>query len=148
MITRPEYQDTLFLFNDNQEQFVAFLNYLRQPYNRALAAQACTAGGGNAVIRPYQCKQPPRAAGIPTGRAGHGYQYLPEALPYLQLAAQRIQALLATGRYRYLAYSAAADGYSLGTTIFAPSPAVKDYIVQLIYYCAQWANQQANYGRY
>ena len=32
-----------------------------------LAGAGCAPGGGNAIIRPYQCKTPPRAAGIPTG---------------------------------------------------------------------------------
>jgi hypothetical protein len=130
MIKRPEYQDVLFLFNDNQEQFLDFLDYLNNPSMGKF--YGCQAGGGNAIIRPYQCVNPPRAAGIPTGVNGEGYTSLHEAKPYIDAAFERIKRLLSTGLYRKLMYSAAEDGRSLGTSIFAPSDEIKEYIVNKI----------------
>lgn len=70
MIEQSEYDDALFIFNDNQEQF---LDYLK---SAAPGSTGCTAGMNNAVIRPYQCLNPPRAAGVPTGSNGEGYSGL------------------------------------------------------------------------
>ena len=69
MITRPEYADALFVFNDNEEQFRAFQ---RDPTGGA----GLSPGGGNATVRPYRGADPPRAAGIPTGQGGQGYARL------------------------------------------------------------------------
>ena len=52
MIKQKEYSDVLFIFNDNEDAFLS---------------ESCKKGAGNAVIRPYKCKDPPRSAGIPTG---------------------------------------------------------------------------------
>lgn len=123
MIQRPEYKDVLFLFNDNQEQFIAFIN--RNP-------GACSAGNGNAAIRPYQCSKFPRAAGIPTGSLGVGYQTLEQANPFIDDAILYIRRLLKTGRYKKIAYSADADGRSLGVSIYSPVDSVKEYIVNQI----------------
>lgn len=129
MITRPEYADTLFIFNDNEQQFQAFAQYLTMGANKTLA---CGVGGGNATIRPYQCQNPPRAAGIPTGSSGLGYTNLITAKPQIDAAIKYIRDLLATGHYKRVAYSAANDGRTLGTAIFAPSPDIKEYIVKSI----------------
>ena len=121
MITRPEYADALFVFNDNESQF-------RAHQGHAAGGSSCHAGGGNAVIRPYQCQDPPRAAGIPTGDA-QGY---PELTDHVRAtvddALAAIASLLATGRYRQVLYSATADG-GLGTGIFQVGDDVKRYIV-------------------
>lgn len=121
MLRRSKYQDVLFVFNDNQEQFEAFHNG-----NQELAGKP---GGGNAIIRPYQYTDPPRAAGIPTGSNSKGYQNLETAKPYIDKAINSIQELIITGRYKRLAYSCEEDGRTLGTSIFAPSDEVKEYIV-------------------
>ena len=129
MIQQPQYNDVLFLFNDNEHQFLEFYN------NRALDTKpvaACSIGGGNAIIRPYQCTTPPRAAGIPTGDKV-GYQTLEESQVFIDAAFEYIAALLMTGRYQRVAYSAAEDGRSLGAAIFSPSEEVKQYIVNKIY---------------
>ncbi len=127
MINQPEYEDVLFLFNDNEEQFLAYINNINN-----LPVQACTIGGGNAVIRPYQCERQPRAAGIPTGKNGVGYKNLSEARIIIDKAFIHIAELLRTGRYRRVVYSAGSDGRTLGTSIFSPSPEIKEYIVQNI----------------
>lgn len=121
MIQQPEYQDVLFLFNDNQEQFVDFL----------LSRSACMSGGGNAVIRPYQCINPPRAAGIPTGSSGRGYQDLRTGQQYIDEAFEVIKRLLSTGKYKTVMYSGDKDG-RLGASIFSPSSEVIDYITNKI----------------
>ena len=63
MITRPEYDDALFVFNDNEEEFLAF----KSNKQRTPDSPGCQDGGGNAGIRHYRCVDPPRAAGVPTG---------------------------------------------------------------------------------
>lgn len=123
MIQQDKYEDVLFLFNDNQEQFLAFLN--GQP-------QGCSSGGGNAIIRPYQCKRTSKAAGIPTGVNGRGYTNLEQAKPYIDLAFERIIKLLNTGNYRRVMYSSSNDGRSLGVSIYSPSESIKQYIVNKI----------------
>jgi hypothetical protein len=124
MVEQPEYGDVLFVFNDNEEQFRAFLS---DPTSRS----GCAPGGGNAVIRPWRCTDPPRAAGIPTGMlASGGYRALtPEAKRAIDDALALIDELLATGRYRRLAYSAADASGTLGTGIFAVARDVAEYIV-------------------
>ena len=58
MITQDHYEDALFVFNDNKAQYKA-----HRDRPKDLAGAGCAPGGGNAIIRPYQCKTPPRAAG-------------------------------------------------------------------------------------
>ncbi len=69
MLNQPEYERTLFIFNDNEEQFDAFVNGQSSGFSR---------GGGNAAIRPFRKLTPPRAAGVPTGKSGRGYSSLDE----------------------------------------------------------------------
>lgn len=125
MIKRPEYNDILFLFNDNESQFAQFINSLGKPTK---PPGACSVGGGNAIIRPYQCLNPPRAAGIPTGDNAGGYNTLTRSKQFIDNAFVYIQQLLQTGRYKRIAYSASEDG-TLGTHIFSPSQEVKQYIL-------------------
>ena len=60
MIRQQEYADALFVFNDNEEQF-------RAHRDDPDGAFGCAAGGGNAIIRPHQCKNPPQAIGDVAG---------------------------------------------------------------------------------
>jgi hypothetical protein len=123
MIAQPEYADALFVFNDNEEQFRAFQ---RDPHNTA----GLSPGGGNATIRPYRGADPPRAAGIPTGRAGQGYATLSaDARQAIDDALAVIAELLAGGAYQRVVYSAANDEGDLGTGIFEVGDDVKRYIV-------------------
>ena len=66
MIQQPQFARSLFVFNDNESQFLAF--HEGEP-------SGLSAGGGNAIIRPYQESKPQRAAGVPTGDHG-GYSEL------------------------------------------------------------------------
>lgn len=121
MIERPEYADSLFVFNDNETSWRG---------HRAGGYGNCHKGGGNAVIRPYQCVTPPRAVGIPTGDKGAGYTSLTASvLDVLGTAVEVVRGLLATGRYKRLIYSAADESGDLGTGIFEVHPDVRRYIV-------------------
>ena len=78
---------------------------------------------------PYQCDDPPRAAGIPTGDAG-GYPRLTDgARAAVDDAVAAIRSLVASGRYQRVIYSAADDSGALGTGIFVVGDDVKRYIV-------------------
>jgi hypothetical protein len=114
MIKQPKYKNSLFIFNDNEEQFLS---------------QSCLQGGGNAIIRPYQCEDPPRCTGIPTGKMGKGYLSLsPEILVIINTSLDKIKLLLKTGRYKEVIYSSDKIG-GLGTGIFIVGDDVKNYIV-------------------
>jgi hypothetical protein len=123
MLTRPENDGALFVFNDNESQFRA---YRADPAGGA----GCSPGGGNAVIRPYRCHQPPRAAGIPTGD-GNGYARLDEhATAVIDEAVSVVADLIGTGRYERVFYSADATAPDLlGTGIFAVGDDVRRYVV-------------------
>lgn len=123
MITQAEFDDALFVFNDNESQFRAFRR-------DASGGAGCSPGGGNAVIRPYRCQHPPRAAGVPTGDGG-GYAHLDEhATSVIDDAIALVADLLTTGRYRRVFYSADAhDPDLLGTGIFHVGDDVRRYVV-------------------
>ncbi len=121
MIEQEQYERTLFVFNDNEEQFDAFQNG-----DKSLG---CSVGGGNGVIRPYQCRDPPKAIGVPTGSRGVGYTALAgHAKTKIDQAIASIRALVETGNYDTVLFSQAARGRTLGAGIFQVSQEVKDYI--------------------
>jgi hypothetical protein len=122
MIRQPHHDRALFIFNDNEEQF-------RAHRDDPCGGAGCSEGGGNAVIRPYQCTDPPRAAGIPTGSRGRGYSALTAGVQeVIDDALFVIGGLRASGRYDRAYYSAADDRGSLGTGIFQVADEVKEYI--------------------
>ncbi|MCU0282750.1 MAG: hypothetical protein MUD13_02485 [Candidatus Nanopelagicales bacterium] len=124
MIEQAAYDDALFVFNDNEGQFRAFR---RDPTGGA----GCSAGGGNAAIRPFRCQDPPRAAGIPTGDLGGYPQLDAHARAVIDEALAVVAELVATGRYRRLFYSASPeDPDLLGTGIFEVGPDVRRHIVE------------------
>ena len=87
------------------------------------------AGGGNAAIRPLRGEDPPRAAGVPTGRDRRGYQNLDgptKAVINQSLAV--IQELVNTGRYKRLIFSKDKELDTLGTELYGPVDEVKQYI--------------------
>ena len=124
MINRPEYARSLFVFNDNEAQFIAF---------HKGGADGLLAGGGNATIRPYQGHSPIRAAGTPTGTAGCGYTELNHNVRALiDDAIAHIRRLLATGNYDQVIFSYDSKKKTLGTKIYSPADEVKNYIYQAI----------------
>jgi len=123
MIERPEYAHSLFIFNDNEMQFMAFHTGHEAGF---------TAGGGNAAIRPYQGHSPVRAAGIPTGEKS-GYQHLDlNVRALIDDAMAHIQRLLNSGHYGEVIFSYDAASDTLGTDIFHVADEVKSYILQNI----------------
>ena len=123
MIDRPEYARSLFIFNDNEMQFIAFHTGHDAGF---------TAGGGNAAIRPYQGHSPIRAAGIPTGEKS-GYQQLDlNVRALVDDAMAHIQRLLRSGNYDEVIFSYDATNDTLGTGIFHVADEVKNYIFQNI----------------
>jgi hypothetical protein len=123
MIERPEYARSLFIFNDNEAQFIAF---------HTGHAAGLSAGGGNAAIRPYQGHSPIRAAGIPTGNHG-GYQKLDKNVRALvDDAIAHIQRLLDTGNYDQVIFSYDPKQKTNGTGNFQVADEVKNYIYESI----------------
>jgi hypothetical protein len=121
MIEQLQYREVLFIFNDNEVQFKIH----RQNPN---ATEGCSAGGGNAIIRPYQCLNPPRAAGIPTGP---DYITLtPDAKNNIDDAINMIKSIVARQHYKRIMYNSSEPDGRLGTRIFVVGDDVKDYIVR------------------
>jgi hypothetical protein len=122
MINQPEFARALFIFNDNEEQFDAYL---------AGQTSGFSAGGGNAAIRPLRKLVPPRAAGIPTGKRGRGYSALDVTTKAkIDEALAVVDALLKTGDYDQIVVSTSKEDETLGTGIFVVAPEVCDYIFQ------------------
>ena len=120
MMIQEEYQNALFVFNDNEQQYKAHRD-------DPASIEGCMAGGGNAIIRPYQCEAKPRAAGIPTGPNYHSLT--PEVKQIVDEAIAAIRDIVLKNGYNQIFYSANAEG-KLGTHIFAPGDDVKTYILQ------------------
>ena len=120
MSNQPEFDRALFVFNDNEEQFDAFVEGKPSGF---------TAGGGNAAIRPLRKLSPPRAAGVPTGKHGRGYSVLDTpAKAKIDEALAVIKALLKTGDYDQVVIPESKDGNTLGTGTFQVAPEVRDHI--------------------
>jgi hypothetical protein len=144
MIEQPEYQATLFVFNDNEEQFLAHFLAADNPFGAAalginslpssVGGDPCSAGGGNAAIRPYQCAPHRRAVGIPTGdyrpKSPHYKGYLSldaHVQQMIDYSISQIGAMLATSRFTSLAFSYNPET-KLGGRIFNTAQVVRDYI--------------------
>lgn len=134
MIKKPDYAKSLFIFNDNQEQFLEFVDNKDPGFE----------GGGNANIRPYQGDSPPRAMGIPTGTLTpyKGYQELDDnAKKNIDRSIRRLKKLLLSGNYNQVIISGdKVNKKTLGTGIFEVNEDVKDYIVQQVREAVKLAN--------
>ena len=137
MIRQPQHARTLFVFNDNEEQFFEHFHG---------GAHVCMSGGGNAVIRPWQCSAEPRATGVPTGTYETGIHYCGYSWLDARVrgaigdACAQIERLLASGRFDTLAFSWD-DETKLGGRIFTTAQPVRDFIVEQLLATA------ARYGR-
>ena len=118
MINQKDYKNSLFIFNDNEEDH-----------------STPNKGGGNATIRPYnkygyQARglPQPRSAGISTGTLGKGYISLSDDVKsYIDGCVREIKDLLRRHQYDSIYFSI--DGNEeLGTGIFKVDKKVKEYI--------------------
>lgn len=124
MRQQAEFARALFVFNDNEEQFVAFER--GEP-------SGVSAGGGNAGIRSWRGETPPRAAGIPTGRGGQGYANLDDHVgTVLCRALGIVHDLVDTGHYDTLVFSRHETQEMLGVNIYSPHPDVCRLVYQAL----------------
>jgi len=122
MVKQLQFARALFIFNDNEEQFDAYV---------AGEASGFTAGGGNAAIRPLRRPSPPRAAGVPTGKHGRGYSSLDaQTKTKIDQALTIIRDLVKSGNYDQIVIPESKKGNTLGTGIFVVAPEVRDYIFE------------------
>jgi len=121
MCQQSEHEKSLFIFNDNEEQFRAFVRGDSLGFSE---------GGGNAKIRPLRGLKPPRSAGVPTGTLnGGGYLRLDEATKkVINESLTVIQELLNSGVYERMIFSKDKSSPTLGTGIFLVAEDVKKYI--------------------
>ncbi len=120
MRMQPDHASTLFIFNDNEEQFNAYLNGM---------ASGFTAGAGNAIARPWRLLSPPQSAGIPTGKKGKGYASLDaQTKTTIDQSLQVIKDLITTGNYSQMVFSADSTLTTLGKATFEVSAEVCEYI--------------------
>ena len=120
MSRQAEHEKTLFIFNDNEEQFRAFVRGDSLGFSE---------GDGNAGIRPLRGLKPPRAAGVPTGSRGGGYSRLDESTKkVIDESLSVIQELLNSGDYERMVFSKDKNSATIGTGIFTVAPEVKTYI--------------------
>lgn len=121
MLNQPQHSKTLFVFNDNEEQFDAFVKGEPSGFSASL---------GNAVIRPARELQPPRSAGIPTGSlADGGYRSLDStSKAKIDEAMVIVQNLANSGFYDTLVFSKSSDGNWIGTGVFQVAEDVLVYI--------------------
>lgn len=123
MITQDHHRRSLFVFNDNETQF-------RRHHDLLGTQHTCSAGGGNAVIRPFQCCTPPRAIGIPTGHSG-GYPSLDDhARHIIDASLAHLAGLIRSGEYDTVIVSWDEAAGTLGTGIFTVGRDVCDYIIE------------------
>lgn len=142
MITQPEYQSDLFIFNDNEESNEQYRSRIMDNNTDVINQNgACLAGGGNAIIRPYRClhgrKDRPQSAGLPTGFRPinefnmRGYQSLDEASKGATWAMNYITSLVKSGQYHRVYFSVDDKGI-LGQGIFAIDPQVRVYFTNFL----------------
>ena len=121
MIKLEEYNDSLFIFNDNTEEH-----------------ETSKRGGGNAIIRPYNKYCPmseyPRSAGIPTGtREDGGFKELNDNnKKIIDSSFDEIHELIEKHNYKRIFYSGSKDSDLIGTSIFEVNTEVLEYITNKI----------------
>jgi hypothetical protein len=129
MIKLPEYNNSLFLYNENASEYLSC--------NTA-------SGGGNAIIRPYRMdtnksekNNNSRSLGIPTGHIG-GFDSLNElcynypAKALIDLSVNMIDQALTINKHIRRVYWSTDDKGFIGTGIFTVNDDVKAYITNQI----------------
>lgn len=141
MIKQPEYQQDLFIFNDNEASNRDYRYRWVSNHQTSMSLEsACVVGAGNAIIRPYRClpgrKDRPQSAGLPTGfqpvnEAQRGYQTLGEAHIGTKWAMEYITTLVKSGQYRRVYFSVGEDGL-LGQGVFTIDLEVREYLTKFL----------------
>ena len=118
-IKSPSYDDSLFLFNDDEE---------RNKWKKA--------GQGNAIIRKYNkyaIPSRPRSVGIVTGKNEQGYTNLtPEVKNAIDKTIDEAKEIINKYSYKRVYYSATTPNGILGTSIFKVGDKVLNYITEQI----------------
>jgi hypothetical protein len=118
-IKSHSYDDSLFLFNDDEE---------RNRWKKA--------GQGNAIIRKYNkyaIPTRPRSVGIVTGKNGEGYDNLtPEVKKAIDKTIEEAKEIIKKYSYKRVYYSATTPNGILGTSIFKVGDKVLNYITEQI----------------
>jgi hypothetical protein len=129
LINDSLYNDSLFIFNDNEEKH--FTN---------------VKGAGNASIRIYnefgKYKNYPRSAGIPTGTLKNGgYRTLNiKNKKVIDDSIDRIKNLNKKYKYKNIYFSKNPKNNLIGTSIFSPGNDVLEYITSNIYNLCKGVN--------
>jgi len=120
MIRSGNYDDSLFIFNDDEQ---------RHKWKKA--------GRGNAIIRKYNryaLPHQPHSAGIVTGKNGSGYEeFTDEIKQQIDQCFQEVKEILKTHNYKKVYYSAKEENGQLGTSIFKVHSDVLQYITEQIH---------------
>ena len=120
MREQAHWAHTLFVFNDNEEQFDSFVTG---------SASGFSQGAGNAIARPWRRLNPPMSAGVPTGKNGIGYQCFDvETKEKIDQSLTVIYDLLKTFYYDYLVFSSDETGRTIGTSTYEVDEQVLQYI--------------------
>jgi predicted RNA methylase len=126
------YEDSLFLFNDNEEH-----NKLKK------------AGGGNAIIRKYNkyaLPDRPRSVGIVTGKDGRGYDKLTEDIKEaIDKTIEEVRDIIRRYKYKKVYYSAIEPNGLLGTSIFKVGKDVLEYITDRIHSLGEPIQEDVRY---
>lgn len=124
MINDPEYDDYLFIFNDNYTEH-----------------RTTKRGAGNACIRPYNNYsrlERPRSFGIPTGNYRSGYSSLDLCINDLSECLIELIELIKIHNYKGIIYSVNNSGdYLIGNGIFEISTGVLIFITQVLFAICQ-----------
>jgi hypothetical protein len=120
MIGSGEYEDALFIFNDDEKS---------HKWKKA--------GRGNAVIRKYNIHalpDRPRSVGIVTGTYRTGYSELTdEVKERIDECFEEAKQILIKHKYTKLYYSAKTENGQLGTSLFQVNSVVIQYITDKIH---------------
>ena len=118
------FKNSLYIFNDNEEQFDAYIAGRWDGYS---------IGGGNAVARPWRQLEPPLSAGIPTGVNGVGYPSLTNtSKSKIDEAFLIVENLAISDKYERIVFSRDSSKMTLGTGIFEVGAEVCDYIFNFL----------------
>ena len=122
MIKSGKYENSLFIFNDNEKHHTTFKE-----------------GGGNAIIRKYNkfaLPDKPRSAGIVTGQLpimNGGYKsFSNETKIKIDMCIDEIKKIITENKYQQIFYSADEENGLLGTSIFKVNEDVIKYITNQI----------------